>query len=367
MKKVVYIISKINYSLGLEWTLKNLDTKYDLYVVLLSSVDSKFENNLRDCNINVKRIKYLDKKDSLKVFFQILFYLIKIHPDVVHTHMIDANILGLTAARLCFVRKRIYTRHHGSLHHITYKSGLKWDKLCNKLSTNIVSISKNVSEILIKWEKVPENKVCIIYHGFDLKIFNNIPDSIIAFYKNKYNEENCYPIIGVVARFAEWKGIQYIIKAFSLLLKDYPNAKLLMFNAVGDYSQNIFELLKELPEKNWQTVEFEQSISCLYSIFDVYVHTPIDEYSEAFGQTYIESLASGAPSVFSLSGIAKEFVINNYNALTVPFKDFEQIYFCMKNILTNNMLKDKLILNGKESVKEFSLEKMIKKLEVLYD
>lgn len=98
----------------------------------------------------------------------------------------------------------------------------------------------------------------------------------------------------------------------------------------------------------------------------MYVHTPIDDHSEAFGQTYVEALAAGIPSVFTLSGIAHEFIEHEKNAMVVNYKNSEEIYLAMKNILANEALKNEIIHHGKNSVQRFALNDFIKLLENLY-
>jgi glycosyltransferase involved in cell wall biosynthesis len=93
---------------------------------------------------------------------------------------------------------------------------------------------------------------------------------------------------------------------------------------------------------------------------------PINKEIEAFGQTYVEALAAEIPSVFTLSGIASEFVQNNNNALLVEYEDFKQIYDSIIQILVNKKLRETLIQNGRKSIEQFKLEIFINKLEQLY-
>ena len=95
---------------------------------------------------------------------------------------------------------------------------------------------------------------------------------------------------------------------------------------------------------------------------------PIDENCEAFGQTYVEALASGIPSIFTLSGIANEFIINERNALVVPYKNSDAIYNSCIRLLNDKTLCNSLIENGKKDVtQKFQLEQMINSLEALYN
>jgi glycosyltransferase involved in cell wall biosynthesis len=99
----------------------------------------------------------------------------------------------------------------------------------------------------------------------------------------------------------------------------------------------------------------------------VYVHTPINAEVEAYGQTYVEALAAGIPSVFTLSGVANEFIEHKKNALIVPFQDVEAIKKAIFEILENNTLRQQLIKQGKQDVKHlFQLHTMIEKLNNLY-
>ena len=78
-------------------------------------------------------------------------------------------------------------------------------------------------------------------------------------------------------------------------------------------------------------------------------------------------MAAGIPSVFTLSGIAHEFIVNEKNALVVPYKNSEAIFTACLNLLTNVILRNKLIEQGKIDVaSKFELQAMITKLEDLY-
>ena len=101
---------------------------------------------------------------------------------------------------------------------------------------------------------------------------------------------------------------------------------------------------------------------------NIFVHVPIDDHSEAFGQIYVEALAAGVPSIFTLSGIAPDFVVDNKNALVVPFKNSEAIYEAMLKILKDENFAEKLKQEGYKTVTgKFDLSRMINQLETLYE
>ena len=122
-------------------------------------------------------------------------------------------------------------------------------------------------------------------------------------------------------------------------------------------------MLKKLPASNYLIIDFEPNLFALYHLFDIYVHAPIDPEIEAFGQTYVEALAAGVPSVFTLSGVAPEFVEHEKNALVVPFQNSEAIFQAISRLLTDQGLALALAENGRRGIRQFELGTMISKLE----
>lgn len=365
---VTYIISNINKALAFEWIAEEINKeKINLSFILLNPSSSELDFFLANGGFVVKSINYNGKQSIPLALLKTFLFLKKQKTEVVHTHLFDANIVGLIAAKLCGIKKRIYTRHHSSYHHKFHPHAVKYDKWCNFLATDIIAITSTVKNILIQKENVAENKITVIEHGFKLSVFENRDIKTIEALKQKYNPSNQYPVIGVISRYTLWKGIQYIIPAFKDLLKIHPNAKLILANANGDYTSEIKLLLKTIPTKNYTEIVFEKELGALYQLFDVFVHAPIDDHSEAFGQTYVEALAAGIPSIFTISGIANDFIVDKKNALVVGYNNSHAIYQALIEIISNNELKTELVEQGRLDVQNrFKLSKMINKLEILY-
>lgn len=365
---ITYIISNIDKAFAFEWISTYLNKKkFELNFILLNSKESELETYLRNKNISVERITYTSKKNIPKAIL-LTYKLLKKHKtQIVHTHLFEANIVGLTAAWLAGVPKRIHTRHHSNYHHIYYPKAVKYDRIVNRLSTDIIAISEVVKDILITKENVASGKIHLIHHGFQFTEFMNVSELAVNKLKQKYIPNNSYPVAGVISRYTEWKGIQYIIPAFEKLLNTYPNALLILANTTGDYKNEIKKMLQTIPKNNYIEIPFETDIFSLYKLFDIFIHIPITVEMEAFGQTYIEALAARVPSVFTLSGIANEFIKDHHNALVVPHKNSDATYNAMKELLENKTLTANLMNNGEKDVtSRFSFNKMILSLELLY-
>ena len=368
-RKVTYIISQIDKAIGFEWITGNLDKeRFDLSFILLNEKPSYLAEFLRKKGVTVDELAFSGRKQDLPfLLLKVINILRRAKPDVIHTHMYIADLLGQFAGKLLGVKKRVYTRH-SSNESRKYHKKQRIDKIINTLSTHVIAISENVKNILHAEEGVPLERIRMIHHGFDLERFERVSKAEIEELSAKYNPQNRKPVVGVVARYSHWKGIQDAIAAFKKLLVDHPNALLMLANAKrGDYKDEIAALLAGLPADSYHEIVFEHNLFALYKLFDVYVHLPIDPELEAFGQTYVEALAAGTPSVFTNSGVAREFVRDGENALVVDFQNPEQVTEAILKLLRDEDLRRKLSENGKRDVqKMFSLKIMIDKMEKLY-
>jgi glycosyltransferase involved in cell wall biosynthesis len=365
-KRILIVISQIHKAISHEWVAEELRIRnYDVHFALLNSGDSEMEQYLVKNHFSFVRITYRNKYDIPLSILRLRQYIRKEKIEIVHAHLFEGGLIGMIAAKLSGVRKRIYTRHHSTFHQSYFPGMVKYDRLICAAATKIIATSEVVKETLIA-ECVPEQKIKVIHHGFKLAAFDLVSPDRVLLLKKKYHVEG-NPVIGVIARWTEWKGIQFIIPAFRKLLTKFPNAILMLANSSGEYETTIIKQLSDLPEKNYRIIKFEEDFMALYKLFDIFIHVPINEHAEAFGQVYVEALASGIPSIFTLSGIANEFVIHEKNALVVPFESSNAIYECLLRLLSEHDLTSRLVNGGREAVNQkFRLQTMIEKFEALY-
>ncbi len=367
-KQLTYIVSDMSKMIALEWicTYCNPDL-LKLSFVFLNSGDSEIEQFVKARQYPFIRIDYQSKKDLPKAIYKTWLFLRKQKSELVHCHLFDANLVGLFAACFTKVKKRIYTRHYATYHHVYFPKAVKYDKWINFMATDIVAISQLVKNVLIEKEHVSASKIHLIPHGFLVDEYAQVAPERIAHFKQKYGIVAGDYVVGVVARYTMLKGIQYIIPAFQQFLLKYPHAKLLIANSHGNDEAYLKSLLYQIPEANRIEVQYERDMGALYKSLDVYVHVPIYDHIEAFGQTYIEALMAKVPSIFTLSGIAQEFIVHESNALVVPFEQTDAIYQALMRLKETPQLAEQLKEKGFDDVVNlFGLDKMIQQLEQLY-
>ncbi len=366
--KITTILFSIDKAKEFEWYIDEIDR--NRFEISFISINEKEETHLKKyCDAHVVpfyHVPYQSKKDVFQAIIKTRKILKKLKPDIAHSHIFEGGLIGVTAAWLAGIKNRIYTRHYSDFHHVYFPNGLKYDRWINKKSTHIVAVSEIVKEIVVEKEQVEKQKVSVIHHGVrieknDLKI-----DERIQAIKHRNKVPKNKKILGVVSRYSKIKGIQHIIPAFKKLNEENSNLHLVLANAKGDYKNEIETLLQTLPSDSFTEILFEQDNEALFKVFDVFVHVPVSREAEAFGQIYIEALKFGIPSIFTLSGIANEFIKDEENALVVEHENTKAIQTAVERLLKNDKLRENLIENGRKSVEGFTTMKKTKALEELY-
>ena len=360
--KIIYVISLVNNSLALMWYFTALhSTSVKFSVVFLHPEQPKLMMDLSIAGIKTSWIRYSGKKELISATFKLWKLFIKEHPEVVHTHLFDASAAGLIAANLSGVPVKVHTRHHATQHHVYHPHAVKYDRIINWLSDRIIAISENIRSILIERENVSPEKINVIHHGFDIGYFKSVSPERRHAVRLKYNIQEDKVVIGMISRFTVWKGIQYVIPAFANVLKEYPNAILVLANASGDYETELNEVLQILPRDSYRLISFENDSPALYSVFNIFVHVPVDEHSEAFGQVYVEAFLFFLFCIFTLSGIASEFVKDHNNALVVPYKDSGSIELAIFELISNPKLVHRLSSQASADAQKFDIRMMVKR------
>jgi glycosyltransferase involved in cell wall biosynthesis len=366
---VLYVISDIDRAVAFEWIARSSLDWVDLRLAFVFVAPSipKTAIAIRELGIDV----FYVCNSSKWTWFESVVRLIAIYrtakPSVIHCHLLVANILGFTANALYRRARMVYTRHHSNLHHRYHPKGIVWDRYVNSLAHKVVSVSPIVTNILRHREHVPISKIVEIPHGLDLSSFENISVQRVYQFRSRHSLPSDKRLIGVIARFVVSKGIEYVADAFARVIRQIPDLHLVLMNAKGPASVNIDSALNRLPLGSFSKIEFEEDVPAAYASFSCFVHVPIDEVSEAFGQVYVEALAAGVPSVFTLSGIALSFVEHERNALVVPFMDIGAIEIALIRLLTDDPLRKRLSQMGSLDVsKRFHLSQMMLQLENLY-
>lgn len=292
-----------------------------------------------------------------------------VNPDIIHTHFMNACLAGLTAAALRGVPVRIHTRHHAGP--VSWKYRRPWQELYdfynNALSTTIIAPSGAVRTALTSRNRVRDDKVTVLHHGFDLDAFDAVSDDRVRALRERHGIGGAHPVIGILSRYIATKGIQYVLPAFERLLEKYPDALLLLAPARGPYQAELAPLIDRIPARNRREIPFEDDVHALYKLLDVFVHVPIGPAVEGFGQVYIEAMAAGVPSIITRTGIAIELARDRENAIVVPYCNSDAIDRGLRDVLEDDLLRQTIVRNARSDARAFTARAMIDGLESIYE
>jgi hypothetical protein len=100
LENITYIISDIGKALAFEWIAERINKeKFQLRFILIVQQQSQLETFLTGKNIPCEVFYYTSKKDFPGLFIKVYRSLKKNKADVVHTHLITASLIGLTAGK----------------------------------------------------------------------------------------------------------------------------------------------------------------------------------------------------------------------------------------------------------------------------
>jgi glycosyltransferase involved in cell wall biosynthesis len=360
-------------------------TKFEIDYVILNNNDPMI-NFLEQQNIAYTVTTFSDYSDTPEVVKFLHDHLVKNKTDIVHTHWIAGSFAGMQAAYYAKVPVRVFTREHPSIQYYT-RHPLSRHRLIWECSTNAIAVTKKSKRDMIK-DGIPAEKITLIPTGFDICEYENVGDDRVEKLRTKYLGNHQGPIIGVAARYVQWKGVEYVIKAHEKILETYPNALLVLSGTGVDRASldekmrtahkedivspqyqdilSITEKLSQLPSNSYVEITFESDLHALFKLFDVFVHAPIDDINETFGQVYVDAALSKVPSVITLAGSAADFAVHLENAWIVDYQNSEQIAEGVLTLLSDRSLGKKLASNAFLSAKEYNIKNHIEQLENFY-
>ncbi|UCG34873.1 MAG: glycosyltransferase family 4 protein [Candidatus Omnitrophota bacterium] len=174
------------------------------------------------------------------------------------------------------------------------------------------------NHIRLGWIKkgFEKEKIIVVHNGIDTNTFK--PPRELSLVRKKWNIPEGTAVITYVGRLEEMKGIETLIKGFSLFLKNGVKVRLLIAGkhlASGEeYKMSLKRLTVNLGIEKY--VDFLGHIANpaeVYQLSDVNVVPSI--WQEPFSRVIIESMSCGVPVIASLTGGIPE-------ALTGEFQNF---------------------------------------------
>ncbi|OQY30068.1 MAG: hypothetical protein B6244_02065 [Candidatus Cloacimonetes bacterium 4572_55] len=283
--------------------------------------------------------------------------------DIVHTHSSKAGVLGRVAAWLARVPVIIHTIHgfgfHDSQSRIVKKIYVILERVCARISDQLVAVAydnirKGLQEGIGK-----RDLYRVIRSGIDIKRFSRVSGMI--------NQELGIPInaklIGQIGNFKPQKNPLDFVRVAALVAKQVPDSYFLM---VGDgiLRPDIERLIRELGlDDQVKLTGWRQDVEVLIQHLDVLALT---SRWEGLPRVYLQAMAGGKPVVGTAVDGGPEAIRHGENGYMLPVGDTQGMADKISYLLTHDAVRRKMGERGRELVREFDIDLMVRQQEDMY-
>lgn len=252
---------------------------------------------------------------------------------------------------------KYYPRHYPTFDRQVYD--LKTKYACQH-SDVIISISESTKADLIKYYKVPEEKVQVIYQTCAEDFFQDKSEALIEKVSKKYHLPKEYMLY--VGSVTERKNLLGILQAMKLLPKDME----LPLVIVGGGKQYLLEVKKFIAKERLEKyIHFispdNEDLPFIYQKANIFIYP---SFYEGFGIPIIEALFSRTPVITSHCSSMPEAA--GPDSMLINPSDPGEIAYAINEVLTDTALQQKMIDKGFDFAQRFRPEPVTKELVGLY-
>ena len=331
---------------------------YDVNFIIFNSSQTEFTITTKDNGITYYEFPHNSNHDGYSFFKYIIFTLKRYisESENVIFHFNQAQYFYLMCALKSYFKccKIVYTIHYlewgfnlfGNVTKLrkVLKNEEEEKELAESIKTNfrkekktiafcdyIIALSKSTYNILINDYHISESKICLIYNGLP-KV------------DCQYNPSDSQTEILYVGRLDAIKGVEYLLKAFRLLVNDYNSLHLTL---VGDGD---FSYCLSLCQGIWDHVTFTGKIdkTQLPYFFRKATIAVQPSFHEQCSYSAIEMMSYGIPIVGTDStGLCEMLDYTPYNRIHIDEEHFDPDVFVlqlknkMEALLNNEALRKK--------------------------
>jgi glycosyltransferase involved in cell wall biosynthesis len=254
-------------------------------------------------------------------------------PDIVHTHTPKAGLLGMIAAKICFVKIRIHTVAGLPL---MAETGFKYqllksiEKLTYAAAKQVWPNSNSLLKFIVENKLAKKSKLRIILkgstNGININRFKKeaLQENLTRQIKETINFSTEAKYLLCIGRLVKDKGIAELVHIFTKLQKNNDDLILIL---VGEYEV----ALDPLPKGTLLEIEINPSIIHIQwtdyveyymNLADIFV---FPSHREGFPNVLLQSGAMGLPIVCSRIAGNVDIVTNNETGLIFEMQNEEDL------------------------------------------
>ena len=276
-------------------------------------------------------------------------------PDLLHTHLVHADVYGSIAARLTGT-PFVSTRHNDDRYLLGPFRYL--DRAFARDAKRIIAISDAVRVFLERAGHDPA-KLTTIHYGLD-----ELPAASSSPTPEDVGIAADVPLALAVGRLIEQKDHATLLRAFARVRGTLPQARLGILGS-GPLEAVTRALVRELGLEDAVTLPGRTDIRDWLERADVFVHT---SRWEGFGIVLLEAMLAGLPVVATRVSAVPEVVADGETGVLVEPADVEGLASVLEALLIDrergSALGEAVRRRARE---EFSVARMAERTHVVYD
>ena len=298
---------------------------------------------------------------SVETIFRLAQFLKRSKIDILHTHLIDADLMGFFASLILWIPQLI-TIH--SYPFPTERRHCFRYKVMSLFKTDLLFVSNRVKAFVLSRTGISPNKTHVVHTGIDLQRY-----CIKQSQQNKEGLRNSLSIdsrskiVGNVSRLIDGKGHRHLLMAAVEILRDFPNT---MFLIVGDgeLRDELIGLSNSLGiSEHVRFTGSRMDIPELLDIMDIFL---FPAYDEAFGISALEAMAMGKPIIATNDAAVPELITNREEGILIEPKDPKLISVSVQDLLVNPEECVRMGIAARNRSRLFSIERMVADIEEIY-
>lgn len=226
--------------------------------------------------------------------------------------------------------------------------------LCANLADKIITPSHYLKKIVSNWGVKPE-KINVIYNAF------TVPQITTTKAEARKEFDISGTVLISVGRLVPWKGFEVLIDIMPDIRKLIPDVKFYIIDD-GPRKEILKEKIAQLKAEEYVILvgRISHADTLKYLVAgDVFV---LNTGYEGMSFLLLETLSVGLPIVTTPNGGNPEVIENNFNGLLTEYNNGEAFKKTILYLLQNTDLRQTLVANGKNSLAQFNLEKLLSEI-----
>lgn len=256
-----------------------------------------------------------------------------LQPDIVHTHLLHADLYGGLAARSLGVRW-VVSRHNDNAFRRRWYMRLLHRALWSQTAQG-VAISEAIRQFCITVEGAPASRIHTVHYGAT----PSTPDRALSrsILRDQLNLPTDALIIGTMSRLIEQKGLSYGVQAFAQIAGQHPHAHLVIAGT-GDREDALREQVAALDmQRRVHLIGWQPEPTVVLAAYDILL---MPSLWEGFGLVMLEAMAQGLPIVGSHVSAIPEVVAHDETGLLVPPRDVNGLAAALDTLLSDETRRD---------------------------